>query len=104
MSRYYPNVVDSSEYVSLFVFLPIHKTKNGNALPSIFSHVHLKGRSVQRESIATKSELIDFAHTFLSADVKRVWEGVLLAKCDDIRSIRLDKTLNCNGLTICDTS
>lgn len=103
MSRYSPSVVDNSEYISLFVFLPIHKTKNGNALPSIFSHVHLKGRSVQRDNIATETELVDFTHNFLKADIKRVWEGVLLAKCDDIRNIKLDQTLN-RSVCIYDTA
>jgi hypothetical protein len=94
MSRYSPSIVENSEHISLFVFLPMHKTKDGKALPSIFSHVHLLGRSVQRESVATKTELIEFTQKFLNADIKRVWEGVLLAKCDDIRNIKLDETLN----------
>jgi hypothetical protein len=88
MSEHSPGVVENSEQLALFVFHPMHHIdKNGNAKPNIFSHVHSTGRSVQRDTVATTNEIIGFAHKFLDADERRIWKGVLLAKCNDLRDI-----------------
>lgn len=95
MSVHSPGVVGDSEQLALFIFQPIHHIdKKGNAKPNIFSHVHRKGRSIQRESVATFNELDRFARNFLDADEKRVWKGVLLARCADVRNIKTDDSLN----------
>lgn len=95
MSEYSPSVVGDSEQLALFIFLPIFQIgKNGKAKSNTFSHVHKKGRSIQRDSVATSSELDQFARDFLDADERRIWKGVLLAKCADVRNIKTDDLLN----------
>ncbi|MDD5056849.1 MAG: hypothetical protein PHQ60_03175 [Sideroxydans sp.] len=95
MSRHSPGVIENSELLALFVFLPMHNIdKSGKAKPNIFSHVHRKGRSIQRDSVAQPNELIRFASDFLADDEGRVWKGVLLAKCEDVRNIKSDDSLN----------
>ena len=93
MSKYSSKPVGGSEILARFIFSPMH-IKKGRLLPSVFSHVHSIGCSVQRESIATTDELVGFAHKFLSAKNDRVWKGVLLAKCDDLRNIKTEDTSN----------
>lgn len=61
--------------------------KNGGFLPSVFSHVHTKGCSIQRESVATSEELFNFIKSFLEGKDDRIWVGALTAKCRDIRNI-----------------
>lgn len=98
MSEHSPNVVGDDEMLARFVFSPMHVNKKGEIKPSIFSHVFNNGCSIQRESIATSEELINFAKNFLISDEKYSWEGVLLAKCDDIRDI---KASNKNNRAVC---
>lgn len=91
MSEYSPGVVGDSEQLALFVFLPMHHVdKNGRAKPNIFSHVHNRGRSIQRDSIAPDQEMISFSSTFLGAREDYVWKGVLLGMCGDVRRIKID--------------
>jgi len=104
MSKHSPGVVENSENLALFVFLPMHNIdKNGKAKPNIFSHVHLKGRSVQRDTIASEAELVNFATNFLGDEAERVWKGVILAKCDDVRNIKLENSQN-RSVCVYDTS
>jgi hypothetical protein len=89
MSIFSPSVVGDEETLARFVFSPIHvDKKKGIIKPSIFSHVYSAGCSIQRETIATSEELIDFAKNFLEPDPNRAWEGVLLATCNDVREIK----------------
>ena len=95
MSFYSPGVVKSSERLALFIFDPIFKlSKDGRVKPNAFSHVRTRGRSVQRDDIATPNELISFTKSFLSNKPERVWKGVLLASCEDIRAIKLYDSIN----------
>lgn len=90
MSEHSPDVVGDSERLALFVFHPMNLDKKGQVKPSIFSHVHNKGRSIQRDSIASDQELISFSNAFLEAGKDRVWKGVLLGMCGDVRGIKVD--------------
>lgn len=89
MSHHSPFTVDDSELVSRFVFSPIHLNRKGELKPSLFTHVESSGCSVQRESIASPAEILDFVSTFLSGDSERKWHGVAQAKCGDIRKINV---------------
>jgi len=62
--------------------------------PSLFSHVHKLGCSIQRETIATTSELYIFLSKFMRADVRRTWHGVAIAECKQAREIVLDGSGN----------
>ena len=80
----------------------MHVGKNG-IKPNIFTHVATRGCSVQRESRATPLELTSFLVSFLKAGDNRTWYGVLVAKCKDIREIKL-KLSTRRGLCVYDTS
>ena len=98
MSRYSPGVVTDSESLARFVFSPLHvHRKNGTILPSIFNQVFASGCSIQRNTLATITELKDFVTDFLEGDNKRSWKGVLLASCASIRQIKneSDRRLAC---------
>ena len=103
MSKYSLYPVDNSEALTRFVFSPMHISKNGNLKPSIFSHVHLKGCSVQRESIASLFEISNFINNFLKINNKEEWKGVLMAKCSDLRNISVQGTTN-RSVCIYDTA
>lgn len=95
MSKDSPGVVGDSEQLALFIFLPVFKIgKDGKAKSGAFGHVHKKGRSIQRDSVATTSELDRFSRNFLKADEKFAWAGVLLAKCADVRNLKIENSLN----------
>lgn len=87
MSRHSPGVINNSEILARFVFFPIQIDKKGRFKPSLFSHVHSKGCSIQRDSVAKNDELLEFVREFLSKKDDRSWKGVLFGKCHDIRSI-----------------
>lgn len=70
----------------------MHVGKTEALKPSIFSHVYLKGCSIQRHDIATTLELVSFASKFLDDNKNQAWKGVLLAKCDDLRNIKVGGT------------
>lgn len=91
MSKYSPGPVCDSEMVSRFVFSPIHiDKKTGDIKPSVFSHAFTKGCSVQREKKASNDEITKFVEDFLASDKKFSWNGVLIANCGDLRSIKID--------------
>jgi hypothetical protein len=103
MSHYSPSTVDNSELVSRFVFSPIHLNKKGELKPSLFTHIETSGCSVQRESLATFNEILDFVSKFLSVDSERKWHGVAQARASDIRNININNT-NKRNLCIYDTA
>ncbi len=91
MSKYSSGVVKNTEEITIFVFNPMQQIdRQGNVKPNIFSHIHSKGRSVQRESIASDSEILEFASDFLLAKSDRAWKGVITATADNLRSISID--------------
>ena len=47
---------------------------------------------MQRDSIASNSEITTFVSTFLSAKEDRVWMGVVSAVCENVREIRIEGT------------
>ena len=71
------------------MFHPEQFTKKGEIKPALFDQVHNKGRSIQRDSIATEKELLQFVTNFLKSKPSRKWHGVVSASCDNIRKIRL---------------
>lgn len=100
MSYFSPGFVNDNEQLALFIFLPIFHVskKDGKVKPNAFSHVHHKGRSIQRHDIATSNELGVFVDGFLTQDTERTWKGVLLANCSDIKAIKFP---NSNNRTAC---
>ena len=57
-----------------------------------FSHVHNKGCSVQRDSIANHNELVGFIERLLLLKEEFSWKGLLLAECQTIRVILTNKS------------
>jgi hypothetical protein len=92
MSKYSPGVVDNSEILARYIFLPIQIDKKGKILPSAFSHAHSRGCSIQRDSVADYRELFTFVNDFLNQKSNRSWKGVLLGHCRDIRNIMADQS------------
>jgi hypothetical protein len=62
----------------------------GRAKPNVLSHVKTRGRSIQRDDIASNSEIVSFVKNFLENGDERIWKGVLLGRCQDVRNIRVD--------------
>lgn len=87
MSRYSPGKILPDEQLARFAFHPIFYDKKGNLKPNIFSHVHSAGCSVQRDTVATDSEITDFVFKVLREKPEWSWKGVLLANCSALRSI-----------------
>jgi len=75
------------EKLARFLFDPMHFDKRGGLKPSVFSHVHKQGCSVQREDVATEEELSTFVSDFLNGKADRKWQGVLVGSCREVRSI-----------------
>lgn len=73
-----------------FIFSPMHTNSRGVVKPSLFEHVHTRGCSVQRDSIANDAEITSFVTNFLNDGDDRVWLGAVSAKCSDVRDIRID--------------
>lgn len=92
MSKHSPGVVADSEQLAIFVFLPMQQVdkKTGRAKPNVFSHVKTRGRSIQRDDLASNQEMVTFVKGFLENGEDRVWKGVLLGKCHDVRNIETD--------------
>ena len=90
-SKFSPGVVKNDEMLSLFVFLPIHTNRKGVVKSSLFDHVNTRGRSVQRDSIASVSEINLFVQDFLKAKDDRVWLGVVSAECVKVRHIAIEE-------------
>jgi len=88
MSAHSPGVVENSELLARFVFSPLHfHKKNGKLMPNVFSHVHNKGCSIQRDSIAKHNEIVGFIKNLLLSQEEFAWKGLLLAECKTIRGI-----------------
>lgn len=93
MSEHSPSTVANTEVLARFVFSPMHiHKKTGDILPSVFSHVHTVGCSIQRDSIAKTDEIVAFVKSFLDARDDRAWIGVLAGKCQDVRGISADES------------
>lgn len=89
MSKHSPSIVANQEILARFVFSPMHvHKKTGDVMPSIFSHVHTVGCSIQRDSVATTGEIVSFVKSFLTMKDDRVWIGVLSSQCQNARGIR----------------
>ena len=56
-------------------------------MPNVFSHVHNKGCSIQRDSIAKHNEIVGFIKNLLLSQEEFAWKGLLLAECKTIRGI-----------------
>ena len=91
MSRYSPGVVENSETLARFIFLPIQIDKKGKFKPAVFSHVHSKGCSIQRESIAENDHALALVEQTLNSKNDSVWKGVFFGQCHDIRSIMVNE-------------
>lgn len=105
MSKYSPGPVSDGEMLARFVFSPFHiNERSGKIKPSVLSHVHLKGCSIQRESIATDQELNEFVRGFLEGNDNREWRGVLVASVKDVRSIAIDDKKPTRAVCIYDTA
>ena len=91
MSRSSRGVVADHETLSRFVFLPMHVNNRGDKVkPTFFEHVHKRGCSIQRESIALTVELTSFVADFLKVSDDRGWIGVLSAGCKAVRDVRIE--------------
>lgn len=90
MSKYSPCPVADSETLSRFVFSPLHVRKNGKLKPSIFSHVHERGCSIQRDSVAETSEIATFIKKFLTKNTRYSWIGVLYGQCRAVRHVKIN--------------
>lgn len=89
MSKHSPCSVANPEILARFVFSPMHvHRKTGHIKPSIFSHVHTFGCSIQRDSVAKIDEIVVFVESFLTERDDRAWIGVLSGQCQNIRGIR----------------
>ena len=87
MSTHSPCVVENSEMLARFIFSPLHFNKKGEFKPNAFSHVHQKGCSIQRDSVAEENEISEFIKRLLLSQDNFVWKGLLLAECHTVRSI-----------------
>lgn len=87
MSKYSPHPVTESETLVRFVFSPFHISKHGNLKPAVFSHVHRKGCSIQRDSVANSDEIVTFVSNFLAKRDDFSWLGVLSGQCQSVRGI-----------------
>lgn len=90
MSSHSPSVIENSEVFSRFLFSPIQIDKKGKFKPSSFSHVHTRGCSIQRDSIANNDELLAVINYVLQLGDDRAWKGVIFGDCNEIRNIMDD--------------
>lgn len=91
MSTHSPGVIANSEILARFVFSPIQIDKNGKVKPNSFSHVHSKGCSIQRHSVAEDAEMQALVKQVLGKKDNYAWKGVLFGQCHNIRSIMADE-------------
>lgn len=90
-SCFSPGIVQDSEQLTRFVFSPIHLNGKGTKIkPSVFSHIFTKGCSIQRETIVSNSELVQFVASYLNANPTHSWYGTLTASCEALRGIQLN--------------
>jgi hypothetical protein len=90
-SPFSPGLIQDTERLTRFVFSPVHLDKKGKKIkPSVFSHVFTVGCSIQRESIVSDDELVNFVARYLTKNAAHAWHGVLTADCAILRGITLD--------------
>lgn len=87
ISRHSPGIVQDNEILALFIFSPMNVDRKGRVKPAVFSHVHEKGRSVQRDDVADVDELVKFSTDFLRGKDDRAWKGVLLGNVGLVRKL-----------------
>jgi hypothetical protein len=87
MSIHSPSVVADSEKLGRFVFSPFQVDKKGRLNSGAFSHVHQKGCSIQRESIACNDEMLLFIRGLLEGRDDLAWKGLLVADSSAVRKI-----------------
>lgn len=92
MSKHSPCPVGNDEVLAMFVFKPIQIDRKGKLKPGLFDHVHEKGRSIQRDTIATKAELLKFVTRMLGSRDDFIWKGLLLAQCHTVRNIEIENS------------
>ncbi len=94
MSKYSPHPVVESETLVRLVFLPEHiSKKSGHLKPSFFSHVHTKGCSIQRDSVAETDEIVTLVKNFLAVRDNRSWLGVISSQCQSVREIMAGESI-----------
>lgn len=104
MSKHSPCPVANSETLTRFIFSPIHiNKKTGAVKSSFFSHVHSKGCSIQRDSVARTDEIVTFVKGFLSTRDDFVWIGVLSGLCRNVRDIKAGES-NDRAVCVFDTA
>ena len=94
MSSYSSGPVSASESLARFIFSPVHVRPNGSLKPSVFSHVASKGCSIQRDSIASSTEIGTFIVAFLSSNESLGWLGLLIGRCEYVREIRVGDSIH----------
>lgn len=91
MTKHSPHVVQSDERLTRFVFSPLHlNTKRNSIKPNLFSHIASRGCSIQRDSIATTSEITTFVSDFLNQEMKPTWFGVVSTGCATVKGFLTD--------------
>ena len=80
-------MVGDSEKLARFVFSPFQVDKKGRLNSGAFSHVHQKGCSIQRDSLAGNDEISLFINRFLKNRDDLVWKGLLVADSGVVRKI-----------------
>lgn len=103
MSRYSPRPVAESEILARFIFSPMHIGKKGELKPSVFSHVHTVGCSIQRDSVARTDEIVAFVKQFLAKQDDFAWIGVLSGRCQNVRGITAGES-NDRAVCVFDTA
>lgn len=89
MSKYSTSPINDEEFITRFVFSPLHVRKTGEIKPNIYDHIIDKGCSIQREDLASHQEIVSFISAFLEKINKKKtkekdkikWHSVLSAKC-----------------------
>lgn len=102
MSVYSPGPVEPEEVVARFAFAPLFFDKKGKLKPNIFQHVFSAGCSIQRDSVASDSELTTFVNTFLSSGEKFSWRGVVTTDCATLRNLKISES-SLRSLCVYDT-
>ena len=102
-SNYSRKPVHATELLTRFAFHPIHFEKRNHKLKnSIFSQVANSGCSIQRENLATNNELRSWLTNKFANDGLE-WQGIVQAKCDDVRQIMAENSKK-RALAVYDTA
>lgn len=89
VSRYSPHPVGDSEVITRFAFSPLHTNNKGRLKPNLFDRFNSTGCSIQRESIASDTEILNFLKSFFNKTKNQSWIGVAQATCGAVRKITL---------------